>query len=52
MYSLEFEKKAYKDFKKISKADIKFLKDSILEFVKRFSFEYEQELMRTGKLKN
>ena len=51
MYTLEFEKKAYKDFKKISKADIKFLKDSILEFVKRFSFEYEQELMRTGKLK-
>ena len=51
MYSLEFERKAAKDFKKISKADIKFLKDSILEFVKRFSFEYEQELMRIGKIK-
>lgn len=51
MYKLEFEKTALKDFKKISKADIRFIKDSITEFANRFSNVYENELMKSGKIK-
>lgn len=51
MYSLEFQRSALKDFKNISKANIRFLKDSITEFVKNFSVEYEQQLIQTGKIK-
>jgi len=51
LYSLEFQRSALKDFKNISKANIRFLKDSITEFVKNFSVEYEQQLIQTGKIK-
>jgi mRNA interferase RelE/StbE len=51
MYSVVYKKTAIKDFKRIDKANLKFLTDSILEFTNNFSFEYEQELIRTGKIK-
>ena len=51
MYSVVYKKTAIKDFRRIDKANIKFLMDSILEFTNNFSFEYEQELLKTGKIK-
>ncbi len=51
MYLLEFEKSAKKDFKNINISDIKFIKDSLYNFVENFSSEYEQELLKTGKIK-
>ena len=51
MYSLEFEKSVKKDFKNINISDIKFIKESLFSFVENFSFEYEQELLKTSKIK-
>jgi mRNA interferase RelE/StbE len=50
-YSLIFDKKLNKDFKKISKADIAFIKISLNEFVKNFNDEYEKHLLKTKKIK-
>jgi mRNA interferase RelE/StbE len=51
MYSVVYKKTAIKDFKRIDKTNLKYLTDSILEFTNNFSFEYEQELLKTGKIK-
>lgn len=51
MYTLEFEKSVKKDFKNINISDIKFIKKSLFSFIENFSFEYEQELLKTGKIK-
>ena len=51
MYSLAFKASVKKDFKHISKADIAFIKESLYTFVEHFCASYEQELMRTGKIK-
>ncbi len=51
MYSVVYKKTAIKDFKRIDNANLKYLTDSILEFTNNFSFEYEQELLKTGKIK-
>ena len=51
MYSVVYKKTTIKDFKRIDKANLKYLTDSILEFTNNFSFEYEQELLKTGKIK-
>lgn len=51
MYTLEFEKPVKKDFKNINISDIKFIRDSLYSFVENFSFEFEQELLKTGKIK-
>ena len=51
MYELEFKSSVKKDFKKISKADIGFIKTSLYQFVEAFSTEYEQELFKVGKIK-
>ena len=51
MYSVVYKKTAIKDFKRINKTNLKYLTDSILEFTNNFSFEYEQELLKTGKIK-
>lgn len=51
MYSVVYKKTAIKDFKRIDKVNIKFITDSILEFTNNFSFQYEQELLKTGKIK-
>ena len=51
MYTLEFEKPVKKDFKNINISDIKFIRDSLYNFVENFSFEFEQELLKTGKIK-
>ncbi|MGE3593883.1 MAG: type II toxin-antitoxin system RelE/ParE family toxin, partial [Arcobacter sp.] len=39
------------DFKRIDKSNLKYITDSILKFTNNFSFEYEQELLKTGKIK-
>ena len=51
MYALEFEKPVKKDFKNINISDIRFIKESLYSFVENFSFEFEQELLITGKIK-
>lgn len=51
MYTLDFEKPVKKDFKNINISDIKFIKESLYDFVNKFSHEFEQELLRTGKIK-
>ena len=51
MYSVVYKKTAIKDFKRIDKTNLKYLTDLILEFTNNFSFEYEQELLKTGKIK-
>ena len=51
MYTLEFEKAVKKDIKNINIADMKFIKESLYSFVENFSFAFEQELLRTGKIK-
>jgi mRNA interferase RelE/StbE len=51
MYALEFEKPVKKDFKNINISDIRFIKESLYSFVENFSFEFEQELLKTGKIK-
>ena len=51
MYKLNYLNSALKDLKRIDKSHQKFLVDNVKEFVKRFSFDYEQELMRIGKIK-
>ncbi len=51
MYSLVFERTALKDFKRIDKADIRFLQKSINDFVDNFSFDSEKQLMQSGKIK-
>ncbi len=51
MYSLELKPSVKKDLKHISKADIMFIKESLYTFVELFSSEYEQELLKIGKIK-
>jgi len=51
MYQLSYLNGALKDLKRIDKAHQKFLNDSIKEFVKNFSPAYEQELLKTGRIK-
>jgi len=51
MYALEFKASVKKDFRHINKADIGFIKESLYMFAEHFSSEYEQELMKTGKIK-
>jgi len=51
MYTLEFEKSVKKDFKNINISDIKFIKESLYDFVNGFSHEFEQELLKMGKIK-
>ena len=51
MYSLEFKTSVKKDFKHISKADIVFIKETLYAFVENFSSNYEQDLLKVGKIK-
>jgi mRNA interferase RelE/StbE len=51
MYTIEFSTIAKKDFKKIDKSDIQFIYDSLYEFCKNFSSDYEKSLMQSGKIK-
>ncbi len=51
MYSLEFKVSVKKDFKRISKSDTLFIKNSLLTFVENFSKDYEQKLLQSGKIK-
>lgn len=51
MYSLAFKSSVKKDFKHIAKADSVFIKESLYQFVKQFCAEYEQELLKMGKIK-
>lgn len=51
MYTLSFKTSVKKDFRNISKADIGFIKESLYTFISAFNSAYEQELLRTGKVK-
>jgi len=51
LYELEFKSSVKKDFKKISKADIGFIQESLYQFVEAFDSEYEQEFLKLGKIK-
>ena len=51
MYELEFKSSVKKDFRKVSKADIGFIQASLYQFVEAFDYEYEQELLKVGKIK-
>ncbi|WP_428022995.1 type II toxin-antitoxin system RelE family toxin [Arcobacter sp.] len=51
MYTLEFEKPVKKDFKNINISDIRFIKESLYDFVENFSYEFEQEFLKIGKIK-
>ena len=51
MYILDFFRSSQKDLKKINKSDQVFILDSLEDFAKHFSNEYEISLMTTGKIK-
>ena len=51
MFTIDFSSKTKKDFKKIDKTSIQFIYDSLREFRKSFSSEYESALLKTGKIK-
>lgn len=51
MYSLDFLRSVFKDLKNIDKSSQAFILDSLEEFVKNFSLEYERSLMSKGKIK-
>ena len=51
MYSIAFTNPAKKDLKKIDKAQLTFIKKSLIEFVSNFDDIYEQVLMQKGKIK-
>ncbi|WP_418641408.1 type II toxin-antitoxin system RelE family toxin [Sulfurimonas sp. ST-27] len=51
MYQIEFTVTAKKDFKKVNKPDLKFIRDSLKDFSELFSKEYEIALMQKGKIK-
>ena len=51
MYKLDFRPNVKKDFKKIDKSDILFIRSSLKDFIQNFSSEYEATLMSNGKIK-
>ena len=51
MYDLEFKASVKEDFRRIAKPDILFIKESLLTFVEHFSTAYENELLKTKKIK-
>jgi len=51
MYKIDFKSSVKKDFNKINKADIFFIRNSLKEFSNNFSKEYETTLMQSGKIK-
>ncbi|MCW8895183.1 MAG: type II toxin-antitoxin system mRNA interferase toxin, RelE/StbE family [Sulfurimonas sp.] len=51
MYKIDFKPNVKKDFKNIDKSDIAFVRDSLYDFVKNFSSDYEKSLMHSGKIK-
>ncbi len=51
MYKIDFKPSVKKDFKKIDKADTLFIHNSLNDFIKNFSSEYETTLMSSGKIK-
>ena len=51
MHTLFFKSSVKKDFRHISKADIGFIKESLETFISAFDATYEQELLKTGKIK-
>lgn len=51
MYTLTLNQSAKKDLKNIDKQNQVFILDSLEDFMKNFSFEYEKSLMHSGKIK-
>ncbi|MFK5938914.1 MAG: hypothetical protein QM497_11020 [Sulfurimonas sp.] len=51
MYKIDFKSSVKKDFRKVNNTDIKFIRDSLNDFAKHFSSDYEIALMQKGKIK-
>lgn len=51
MYTIDFSRRSKQDFKKIDKSDILFIRNSLKDFIDKFSSEYESILMSNGKIK-
>lgn len=51
MYLLKLKSNVKKDFKRVDKSDVKFIKESLNHFVENFSTSYEIDLIKTGKIK-
>ena len=51
MYTLAFKRSVKKDFQRIHKADIAFIKESLYAFAERYDAAYEQRLMQQGTVK-
>ena len=51
MYRIVFKKSVQKDFRRIQKGDIRFIRDTLKTFAENFSPEYERALMHSGKIK-
>jgi len=51
LYELALKSFVKKDFKKINKADITFIRVSLYQFIEAFSPAYEEELFKLGKIK-
>ena len=51
MYILELTNPSKRDLKKIDKSNLKFIRNSLTDFVQNFSSEYEATLMSNGKIK-
>ncbi len=51
MYKIDFKPNVKKDFKKIDKSNTTFIRNSLREFIEKFSSEYEKNLINSGKIK-
>lgn len=51
MYKIDFKSSVKRDFKKIDNSDILFIRNSLKEFIEKFSLKYENALMSNGKIK-
>jgi len=51
MYKIDFKPSVKKDFKKIDKASVSFIRNSLKEFINQFDNEYEISLMQKGIIK-
>jgi len=51
LYKLDFKSSVKKELKSIDVHNLKFIKESLYDFTNSFNHHYEQELLKTGKIK-
>lgn len=51
MYKIDFKSSVKKDFKKIDKVNVAFIKNSLKDFINNFNDDYELSLMQKGIIK-